>query len=311
MTTSNTTIPIQSPHNSRKDLLFQGRLAGERFYDVSSTGEKVPFRRIRLSPTPQAFGGQPQPSVYLTDVTGPFGENANNETPVKRQRPLPGSPTQLAAARAGIVTPEMAYVATRENLCRQQLKTEVEAQGNEKLIKLLSPALDAPLFTPEQIRDLVATRQAVIPCNFNHPECEPMVIGKHFATKVNANIGTSSSSKNWREELDKLKESLLCGADTVMDLSTGKSIIQTREMILRHSPVPIGTVPLYETLERAGGKPELMSWDIFKEVMIDQAEQGVDYMTIHAGLLNSHVELTRSRLDHSLDAQAWKREFPL
>ena len=221
MTTSNTTIPIQSPHNSRKDLLFQGRLAGERFYDVSSTGEKVPFRRIRLSPTPQAFGGQPQPSVYLTDVTGPFGENANNETPVKRQRPLPGSPTQLAAARAGIVTPEMAYVATRENLCRQQLKTEVEAQGNEKLIKLLSPALDAPLFTPEQIRDLVATRQAVIPCNFNHPECEPMVIGKHFATKVNANIGTSSSSKNWREELDKLKESLLCGADTVMDLSTG------------------------------------------------------------------------------------------
>ena len=121
----------------------------------------------------------------------------------------------------------------------------MEALGNEKLIKLLSPALDAPLFTPEQIRDLVATRQAVIPCNFNHPECEPMVIGKHFATKVNANIGTSSSSKNWREELDKLKESLLCGADTVMDLSTGKSIIQTREMILRHSPVP--SVPCLST----------------------------------------------------------------
>lgn len=296
MTTISTTISIQSPHNSGKDLLFQGRLAGERFYDVSVTGEKVPFRRIRLSPTPQAFGGHPQPSVYLTDVTGPFGENGKNETPIKRQRPLPGTPTQLAAARAGIVTPEMAYVATRENLCRQHLKTEVDALGNEKLIKLLSPALDAPLFTPEKVRELVATRQAVIPCNFKHPECEPMVIGKHFSTKVNANIGTSSSSKDWHEELDKLKESLLCGADTVMDLSTGKSIIQTREMILRHSPVPVGTVPLYETLERAGGKPEQMSWEIFKEVMIDQAEQGVDYMTIHAGLLNAHVELTRSRL---------------
>ena len=190
----------------------------------------------------------------------------------------------------------MAFVATRENLCRDLIKQEIIELKNDKILEQLAPILDAPMFTPEQVRELVASRQAVIPCNFLHPECEPMIIGKHFATKVNANIGTSSSSKDWHEELDKLIESLLCGADTVMDLSTGKSILQTREMILRHSPVPVGTVPLYETLERAGGNPEQMSWELFKEVMIEQAEQGVDYMTIHAGLLADHVQLTRPRI---------------
>lgn len=289
---SNLSIQPQRPASP----LFKGRLAGERFYDISSCGEKIPFRRIQLSPTPEAFGGSPQPAVYLNDVTGPFGENGNQTHPVKRNRPAPGSKTQLAAAKAGIVTPEMAFVASRENLCREILKTEVQSLGQSKLSELLAPALEAPLFTPEQVRDLVASREAVIPCNFRHPECEPMIIGKRFSTKINANIGTSSSSKDWHEELDKLQEALICGADTVMDLSTGKSIRETREMILRHSCVPVGTVPIYETLERAGGKPEQMSWDLFKEVMTEQAEQGVDYMTIHAGLLASHVELTRSRL---------------
>ena len=296
MTNKVHSVPIQSETQKSQSLLFKGRLPGERSYQTSAHGEKVPFRRIQLESTPEAFGGHKQPAIYLTDVTGPFGENGPDDAlPVKRNRPQTGSPTQLAAARAGIVTPEMAYVATRENLCRDLVKQEVERLGNEKLSRLLAPALDAPLFTPERVRELVAAREAVIPCNFHHPECEPMVISKHFATKVNANIGTSSSSKDWREELGKLQESLLCGADTVMDLSTGKSIYETREMILRHSPVPVGTVPLYQTLERAK-KPENMSWELFKEVMIEQAEQGVDYMTIHAGVLASHVALTRSRL---------------
>lgn len=290
-------MQIHSVPPTRTHQLFKGRLAGERFYQESACGEPVPFRRIKLTSTPEAFGGQKQPCIYLNDVTGPFGDSTSNDSlPLKRKRAQPGSPTQLAAAKAGIVTTEMAYVATRENLCRDLIKQEIRQLQNEKLQQLLAPALDAPLFTAEKVRDLVARRVAVIPCNVCHPECEPMIIGKQFSTKINANIGTSSSSKDWHEELSKLQESLLCGADTVMDLSTGKAIRETREMILRHSPVPVGTVPLYETLERAKGKPDQMSWEIFKETMIEQAEQGVDYMTIHAGLLASHVELTRSRL---------------
>lgn len=296
MTDSSNPLRIEPEKQPASSILFKGRLAGRRAYQETESGEKVPFRRIQLESTPEAFGGQKQPAIYLTDVTGPFGEEGPDDAmPQRRSRPAPGSHTQLAAARAGIVTPEMQYVAVRENLCRDLVRQEVAALKSQKLQSLLAPALDAPLFTAEDVRALVAARQAVIPCNFNHPECEPMIIGKRFSTKVNANIGTSSSSKDWHEELGKLQESLLCGADTVMDLSTGKSIRDTREMILRHSPVPVGTVPLYETLERAK-KPEHMSWELFKEVMTEQAEQGVDYMTIHAGLLASHVELTRSRL---------------
>lgn len=297
MSTSSHPIYMQPPQEKIVNQQLKERLAGERFYRETTFGEKVPFRRIQLSSTPEAFGGQKQPNIYLNDVTGPFGVPENDDSSlIKRNRQQPGSPTQLAAARAGIITPEMAYVATRENLCRDLLKEEVSQLNNDRLQQLLAPVLDAPIFTAEKVRDLIAQRVAVIPCNVRHPECEPMIIGKQFTTKINANIGTSSSSKDWREELGKLRESLLCGADTVMDLSTGKSIRETREMILRHSPVPVGTVPLYETLERAKGNPEQMSWELFQETMIEQAEQGVDYMTIHAGLLASHVELTRSRL---------------
>lgn len=296
MSNSRKTLSIQKQQNHNKNPIFSERVAGERFYVISTFGDKVPFRKITLGPTPEAFGGQNQPSIYIPDVTGPFGVKNPTPLPMRRQRPQAGSPTQLAAAKAGIITPEMEFVAIRENLCRDLIKNELDHLNNVKLSELFTPIVNAPLFTPEQVRDLVASRQAVIPCNVLHPECEPMVIGKHFSTKVNANIGTSSSSKDWQDELTKLKESLFCGADTVMDLSTGKSIVETREMILRHSPVPVGTVPLYETLERAGGKPAQMSWELFKETMIEQAEQGVDYMTIHAGLLASHVALTRSRL---------------
>jgi len=249
--------------------LFAGRLPGVREYSRSACGELVPFRRVDLDPTPASFGGG--------------------------NRPSPGTPTQYESARAGVVTPEMAFVAERENLNRKVFLESLAKLGNPKARALYQRAAEAPLWTPEDVRSLVARREAVIPLNFNHPEAEPMAIGKAFSTKVNANIGTSSTSKDWHEEIGKLRESLLCGADTVMDLSTGKGIVETREALLRRSPVPLGTVPVYEALERAGS-PEALNWEIFRQTMEDQAAQGVDYMTIHAGLLKSHVALTRERL---------------
>ena len=278
--------------------LFAGRLAGERVYSLSSFGERVPFRRVALGSTPEAFGGGRQPAIYLYDVTGPFGEGSGDEPsppPRQRTRPEPGAPTQYESALAGIVTPEMAFVAERENLNRKTFLESLESLGNPKAEALYRRAAEAPLWTPEDVRALVARREAVIPLNFKHPEAEPMVIGRAFSTKVNANIGTSSTSRDWREETGKLSEALFCGADTVMDLSTGAHITETREALLRSSPVPLGTVPVYEVLERAGS-PDLLSWEVFREVMTEQAEQGVDYMTIHAGLLKPHVALTRERL---------------
>ncbi len=301
------TIPIH-PENSEPRGAALGRLPGRRVYAESELGEAVPMRRIDLSPQPQAFGGRPRGFVCLPDASGPYGRLGETQEalpgfealealrPTRRPRPEVGSPTQLAAARAGVVTPEMHYVAARENLMRGAVKAAVEAAGDERFAGFMRPALEAPLWTGEDVRVLVAAREAVIPASFRHPEVEPMAIGEAFSTKVNANIGTSASSKDWRDELGKLVEALWGGADTVMDLSTGGNIRQTREMLLRHAPVPLGTVPIYEALERAGGSPEDLSWSVFRDVMEEQAEEGVDYMTIHAGVLASHVELTRGRL---------------
>lgn len=275
--------------------LFANRLPGVRVWGYSRHGEPVPFRAVKLDDTPEAFGGGKQPTITLTDVTGPFGEGSGEALPRRRPRPQPGSLTQYEAACQGIVTPEMSFVAERENLRRAELLDELERNGNPKAQALYEAAAAAPLLTPEDVRDEVARREAVIPLNVNHPEAEPMIIGRRFATKVNANIGTSVASEDWREEIGKLREALFCGADTVMDLSTGRDIRETRETLLRRSPVPLGTVPLYETLERVG-RPEKLSWDIFRDVMLEQAEQGVDYMTIHAGVLADHVALTRERL---------------
>lgn len=275
------------------------RPAGERFFVRSEAGEDVPLRRIRLSDTPECFGGGRNPDFFMTDVTGGYGAADAGETVelVRRERPEPGSPTQLAAARAGVVTPEMAYAAARENANLEGFAASLSEPGLERVRDRLMPLLErVEPWTGERVRARVAARQAVIPAAFTHPEVEPTVIGRHFATKVNANIGTSASSSDWREEGRKMQEALARGADTVMDLSTGRCIRETREMILRGSPVPVGTVPLYETLERAGGDPLALSWEIFGDVMEDQARAGVDYMTIHAGLLLPHVELTRRRL---------------
>lgn len=275
------------------------RPAGERFFVRSEAGEDVPLRRIRLSDTPECFGGGRNPDFFMTDVTGGYGAADAGETVelVRRERPEPGSPTQLAAARAGVVTPEMAYAAARENANLEGFAASLSEPGLERVRDRLMPLLErVEPWTGERVRARVAARQAVIPAAFTHPEVEPTVIGRHFATKVNANVGTSASSSDWREEGRKMQEALARGADTVMDLSTGRCIRETREMILRGSPVPVGTVPLYETLERAGGDPLALSWEIFRDVLEDQARAGVDYMTIHAGLLLPHVELTRSRL---------------
>ncbi len=275
------------------------RPEGVRVYAETIHGEQVPFRKLQQEDTPVGLGGGSNPAIYLKDVTGAYGEQSDAkeiELP-KRNRPAPGSPTQLAAARSGVVTPEMSYVAVRESLQRDAFAEAVAAMTNAPLKEKLEVLLARwHTITPETVRELVAKRKAVIPMNFCHPEAEPMIIGRVFSTKINANIGTSGNGHEWLKEAEKLQESLARGADTVMDLSTGENIVRTREMILRASPVPVGTVPIYETLERAGGKIEAIDWALFREVMLQQAEQGVDYMTIHAGVLAAHVALTAGRM---------------
>jgi len=174
--------------------------------------------------------------------------------------------TQLGYARAGVVTPEMEFAAIREGL------------------------------EPEIVRGEIAAGRAILPNNINHPESEPMLIGERFLVKINANIGTSAVSSSIAEEVDKLTWACKWGADTVMDLSTGKHIHQTREGIVRNSPVPIGTVPLYQALEKVDGDPQQLSWEVYRDTVIEQAEQGVDYMTVHAGVLLRHVPLAADRV---------------
>jgi phosphomethylpyrimidine synthase len=210
------------------------------------------------------------------------------------RRPLrarPGAaPTQLAYARAGIVTPEMEYVAIRENLGRERAR-EAAARDGESF-----GAAIPDFVTPEFVRDEVARGRAIIPANINHPESEPMAIGRNFLVKINANIGNSAVWSSVGEEVDKLVWAIRWGADTVMDLSTGRNIHTTREWIIRNSPVPIGTVPIYQALEKVGGKAEELSWEIFRDTLIEQAEQGVDYFTIHAGVRLPYIPLTARRV---------------
>ncbi len=268
-------------------------LPGDRMWVSTPHGERVPFRAIHLSDTPLGLGGMKNPTLFLNDTVG--DPKPDGTLPV-RERPQPGSPTLLECARAGTVTPEMSYVATRENLNLEGFKESLLATNNHALIAKLMPYLEGiALWTPERVRDLVAKRHAVIPLNVRHPEALPMIIGRRFSTKVNANIGTSKGS-NTEDEIKKLAVALRFGADTVMDLSTGEAIQATRERLLRHSPVPVGTVPLYEVLEAVGGDPMALSWDAFKRVMEAQCEEGVDYMTLHAGLLRADIEKTRHRM---------------
>lgn len=200
-----------------------------------------------------------------------------------------GNVTQMHYAKAGIITPEMEYVAARENLGRAR-RAEYARDGE-------SFGASIPDYvTPEFVRDEVARGRAIIPSNINHPESEPMAIGRNFLVKINANIGNSAVASNVASEVDKLVWSIRWGADTVMDLSTGRNIHDTREWIIRNSPVPIGTVPIYQALEKVGGIAEDLTWDIFRDTLIEQAEQGVDYFTIHAGVRLPYIPMTARRV---------------
>ncbi|MCL2657670.1 MAG: phosphomethylpyrimidine synthase ThiC [Betaproteobacteria bacterium] len=214
--------------------------------------------------------------------------------------------TQMHYARRGIVTPEMEFVAIRENLNRAAYLESLKATGPNggKMAALMGRRHAGQSFgaaipdaiTPEFVRDEVARGRAIIPANINHPESEPMIIGRNFLTKINANIGNSAVTSSIQEEVDKLTWSIRWGGDTVMDLSTGKNIHETREWILRNSPAPIGTVPIYQALEKVDGKAEELNWEIFRDTLIEQAEQGVDYFTIHAGVLLRYVPMTANRM---------------
>jgi phosphomethylpyrimidine synthase len=202
--------------------------------------------------------------------------------------------TQLHYARQGIITPEMEYIAIRENIVRAQLR-EQEQPLHQHSGESFAAQIPNEI-TPEFVRDEVARGRAIIPANINHPEIEPMIIGRNFLVKVNANIGNSAVTSSIEEEVEKLTWSALWGADTVMDLSTGKNIHETREWIIRNSMVPIGTVPIYQALEKVDGVAEDLSWEIYRDTLIEQAEQGVDYFTIHAGVLLRYVPLTAKRV---------------
>ncbi|MFI5178235.1 MAG: phosphomethylpyrimidine synthase ThiC [Vicinamibacterales bacterium] len=251
-----------------------------KVHEAGPHGVRVPMREVALS------GGEPPLRVY--DTSGPHGTDVHVGVPSVRgswivsradtevvskgtrrsvRRALAGrAVTQLHYARRGDVTPEMEFIAIREGL----------------------PA--------DFVRSEVARGRAIVPANVNHPELEPMIIGRNFLVKINANIGNSAVSSSIVEEVDKLRWATLWGADTVMDLSTGKHIHETREWILRNSPVPIGTVPIYQALEKVGGRPEELTWEIYRDTLIEQAEQGVDYFTVHAGVLLRYIPLTARRL---------------
>ena len=200
--------------------------------------------------------------------------------------------TQMHYAKRGIVTPEMEFVAIREN---QRLEAVREAHLLKQHPGEHFGANIQTLITPEFVRDEIARGRAILPCNINHPESEPMIIGRNFLTKINANIGNSAVSSGIAEEVEKLVWAIRWGGDTVMDLSTGKHIHETREWIVRNAPVPIGTVPIYQALEKVDGRAEELNWEIFRDTLIEQAEQGVDYFTIHAGVLLRYVPLTAKR----------------
>ncbi|MEW5889211.1 MAG: phosphomethylpyrimidine synthase ThiC [Pseudomonadota bacterium] len=200
--------------------------------------------------------------------------------------------TQMHYARRGIITPEMEFIAIRENQRLEGLSEMLRRQHPGNSFGAAMPKV----ITPEFVRDEVARGRAIIPCNINHPESEPMIIGRNFLVKINANIGNSALGSSIQEEVEKMTWAIRWGGDTVMDLSTGKNIHETREWIIRNSPVPIGTVPIYQALEKVDGRAEELTWEIFRDTLIEQAEQGVDYFTIHAGVRLAYIPLTAKRM---------------
>ncbi|UFH59773.1 phosphomethylpyrimidine synthase ThiC [Sulfurovum mangrovi] len=241
---------------------------------------------------------EPEDNGYNTEEQLEFvtaGSKGLVRTPFKAKEGK--NVTQLHYARAGIITPEMEFVAMRENQNLEMTRTYLSNEEREARLKGHDFGANLPEeITPEFVRAEVAAGRAVIPCNINHPEVEPMIIGRNFLVKVNANIGNSATTSSIAEEVEKMVWSTRWGADTVMDLSTGKNIHTTRDWILRNSPTPIGTVPIYQALEKVNGIAEDLTWEVFRDTLIEQAEQGVDYFTIHAGLLLHHVPMTAKRV---------------
>jgi phosphomethylpyrimidine synthase len=273
----------------------------------------------------------PQDNGYLSGKHAEYASKAERNRLVEfpgltgqRRRPLKASAghsvSQLWYARQGIVTPEMEFIAIRENLGRAKMadlsrdlarndlakqhagSSQIAASGSDaadmftpSVFRRFPQRIPAEI-TPEFVRAEVAAGRAIIPVNINHPECEPMIIGRNFLVKINANIGNSAVASSIEEEVEKMRWATKWGADTVMDLSTGKNIHATREWILRNSPVPIGTVPIYQALEKVGGKAEELTWEIYRDTLIEQAEQGVDYFTVHAGVLLRFIPLTARRM---------------
>jgi phosphomethylpyrimidine synthase len=254
-----------------------------------------PMRGVSAVPSPLVGEGQGEGSRRNTTRTTPTpnpspqggGEHAVHAS--SQQHPL----TQLEWARAGVITKEMIYIAERENLGRKKMLDVAQAAREDGE----SFGASVPLFvTPEFVRDEVARGRAIIPSNINHGELEPMIIGRNFLTKINANIGNSAVTSSVEEEVEKMVWAIRWGADTVMDLSTGRNIHNTREWILRNSPVPIGTVPIYQALEKVNGDPVKLDWECYKDTLIEQCEQGVDYFTIHAGVRLGYIHLTANRV---------------
>ena len=299
---------VQTEYTSQ----FQGKSnfpASQKVYkEGSQPSIRVPFRQVTLTPTTGRFGQEENAPLSIYDTSGPYsdagvsldlrqglpalrrewimargdveeyegygvplrGKNVAQPFPGLTRKPLRGkdgkAPTQMRYAREGIVTPEMEFIGIREGI------------------------------DPEYVRQEVARGRAIIPSNINHPESEPMIIGRNFLVKINANIGNSAVTSSIEEEVEKMLWATRWGADTVMDLSTGRDIHTTREWILRNSPVPIGTVPIYQALEKVGDNPEELTWELYRETLIEQAEQGVDYFTIHAGVRLQYVPLTANRI---------------
>ncbi|KMY85272.1 Hydroxymethylpyrimidine phosphate synthase ThiC [Candidatus Paraburkholderia calva] len=324
------------------------------YVEGSTPDIRVPMREITQSDTPDGFGREKNPPVYVYDTSGPYTDpdakiDIRSGLPALRgawidkrgdteelaglssefgreraadpktaelrfpdlhrkpRRALNGkNVSHMHYARQGIITPEMEYIAIRENQRRAEYLESLKNSGpnGEKLAKMMGRQHPGQAFgkdalkeiTPEFVREEVVRGRAIIPANINHPESEPMIIGRNFLVKINANIGNSAVTSSIGEEVDKMTWAIRWGGDTVMDLSTGKHIYETREWIIRNSPVPIGTVPIYQALEKVNGNAEDLTWEIFRDTLIEQAEQGVDYFTIHAGVRLQYVPLTANRM---------------
>jgi len=258
--------------------------------------------RSGLAPLREKWIRERNDSEQLPDLTSDYGRRRAADSKLaelrfnlKRHpwRAKPGmNVSQMHYARKGIITPEMEYIAIRENQRRDGLPDLVTRQHAGQSFGAAIPKQ----MTPEFVRDEVARGRAIIPANINHPETEPMIIGRNFLVKINANIGNSALSSSIAEEVEKMTWATRWGGDTVMDLSTGKNIHETREWIIRNSPVPIGTVPIYQALEKVDGKAEELTWEMFRDTLIEQAEQGVDYFTIHAGVRLAYIPMTAKRM---------------